>query len=64
MPKRKLGRKNVYIQVVVNPDDRAAFDAWCEKNNTTMSEIIRQQIAVYVTEGKKILEVKGEYTVN
>jgi hypothetical protein len=56
MPRKKIGRKNVYIQVVINPDDRIAFDAWCNKNHTTMSEIIRSSIAPYVAEGKKILE--------
>lgn len=55
MPRKKLGRNNVYIQIVINPDDRAAFDAWCAANYTTMSEVIRQKIAPYIAEGKKLL---------
>ncbi|MFQ3629507.1 MAG: MerR family transcriptional regulator [Cyanobacteriota bacterium] len=44
------------IQVAVEPDDKAAFDAWCMANSTTMSEVIRQEIAPYIAKGKKLLE--------
>lgn len=47
MPRRKLERKkNQYIQIAIAPDEKAAFDAWCEANSTTMSEVIRREIAI------------------
>ncbi|MBD2458428.1 hypothetical protein H6G80_30725 [Nostoc sp. FACHB-87] len=55
MPRKKLDRKKDYIQIVIEPDDKAAFDAWCLANGITMSEIIRQEIAPYIAKGKKLL---------
>lgn len=56
MPRKKLDRKKDYIQIVIEPDDKAAFDAWCLANGITMSEIIRKEIAPYIAKGKKLLE--------
>jgi len=55
MPKRKLNRKREFLQVTIDQEDKAAFDAWCEVNSTTMSEVVRQAIAPYIAKGKKIL---------
>jgi hypothetical protein len=61
MPRRKLDRKkNEYIQVAIEPDEKAAFDAWCAANSTTMSEVIRREISSYVTRGKKLLAESGQ----
>ncbi len=54
MPKRKLDRKREYIQIHINPEDKADFDAWCEANSTTMSEMIRRAIAPYVVKGGEL----------
>lgn len=56
MPRKKLERKKDYIQIVIEPDDKVAFEAWCIANNMTMSEIIRKEIAPYIIKGKKLLE--------
>lgn len=57
MPRKKLERKkNEVIQVAIEPDEKVAFDAWCMANSTTMSEIIRKEIAPYIAKGKKLLE--------
>ena len=60
MPRKKLERKKDYIQIVIDPMDKAAFDAWCLANSTTMSEIIRKEIAPYIAKGKKLLEAQCE----
>lgn len=54
MPKRKLGRKREFIQVPINPEDKADFDAWCEANSTTMSEVVRKAIAPYIVKGSQL----------
>ncbi|MBF2085404.1 hypothetical protein [Thermoleptolyngbya sp. C42_A2020_037] len=57
MPRRKLERrKSEYIQVAIEPDEKAAFDAWCAANSTTMSDVIRKEIAGYIAKGKKLME--------
>ncbi|AFY51299.1 hypothetical protein Nos7524_5609 (plasmid) [Nostoc sp. PCC 7524] len=56
MPRKKLERKKDYIQIAIEPDDKAAFDTWCLANGITMSEIIRKEIAPYIAKGKKLLE--------
>jgi hypothetical protein len=56
MPRKKLERKKDYIQIVIDTDDKIAFDTWCLANSTTMSEIIRKQIAPYVAKGRKLIE--------
>lgn len=60
MPRKKLDRKKDYIQIVIEQDDKVAFEAWCIANSTTMSEIIRKEIAPYVTKGKKLVEGKND----
>ncbi len=56
MARRKLDiKKNAYIQVPITPEDKRAFDVWCSSNGTTMSEVIRKEIASYVSKGKKLL---------
>lgn len=55
MPRKKLNRKKEHIQIVVEPDDKAAFDAWCLAEGVTMSDVIRKEIAPYVTKGRKLL---------
>lgn len=55
MPRRKLERKKTeMIQVMVEPQDKAAFDAWCSANSTTMSEVLRRAMAPYVREGQEL----------
>ncbi|MEC4818618.1 MAG: hypothetical protein SAK29_35895 [Scytonema sp. PMC 1069.18] len=60
MPRKKLARKKDYIQIVIDPDDKTAFETWCLANSTTMSEMIRKQIAPYVAKGKKLMEKQGQ----
>lgn len=55
MPRKKLDRKKDYIQIVIEPDDKVAFEAWCIANSITMSEIIRKEITPYIVKGKKLL---------
>jgi hypothetical protein len=55
VPRKKLDRPRDFIQIVVDPEDKAAFDAWCMANSTTMSEVIRKQIAPFIAKGKKIV---------
>ena len=54
MAKRKLERKREFIQVPINPHDKAAFDAWCAANQTTMAEVVRRSIAPYVLKGQEL----------
>ncbi len=39
---------------MVAPDEKAAFDAWCAANSTTMSEVIRSAIAPYIVKGVEL----------
>lgn len=55
MARRKLYKDSDYIQIVIAKEDKVAFDAYCEANQTTMSEIIRSEIADYVDQGKKLM---------
>ncbi len=60
MPRRKLERrKSEYIQVAIEPDEKEAFDAWCAANDITMSDVIRKEIASYITKGKKLLKCQS-----
>ena len=60
MPRRKLDRrKSEYIQFAIEPDEKEAFDAWCMANSTTMSDVIRKEIAPYINKGKKLIESKA-----
>ncbi len=57
MPRRPLNRKDKkteLIQIMVAPDEKAAFDAWCAANSTTMSEVIRSAIAPYIVKGVEL----------
>lgn len=54
MPKRKLNKKREFIQVAIDERDKAAFDAWCAANSTTMSDVIRRAIAPYIAQGQEI----------
>ena len=57
MPRKKLEKtKSEYIQIAIDPEEKQAFDAWCAQNSTTMSEVIRKQIAPYIAKGRKILD--------
>jgi hypothetical protein len=60
MPRKKLYKESDYIQIVLPKKDKIAFDAWCEANNVTMSEVIRAQIAGYVIQGEKLILAKNE----
>ena len=55
MPRRKVFQDSDYIQVIVSKKDKIAFDAWCEANSTTMSEVVRRAIAPYIVKGDKLL---------
>lgn len=59
MGKRKLDRKREFIQVPINPEDKAAFDAWCAANSTTMSEVVRRAIAPYIVKGDELRREKA-----
>lgn len=54
MPRRKLNKKTELVQIMMAPEDKAAFDAWCAAHSTTMSEVIRQQIAPFVKKGSEL----------
>lgn len=51
---RKVDGEIAVIQVMMAPEDKAAFDAWCAAHSTTMSEVIRQQIAPFVKKGSEL----------
>lgn len=54
MPRRKLEKKKTaLIQILLLPEEKEAFDYWCASRNTTMSDIIRKEIAPYIREGLK-----------
>jgi hypothetical protein len=60
MPRKKLERKkNEYIMFAIEPDKKAALEAWCAANSTTMSEVIRTEIAHYIESGEKLLQSQG-----
>lgn len=60
MPRRKLDKtKNEVIQVAIQLEDKLAFDAWCAAHSTTMSAIVRQEIAPYIAQGKEILAAQN-----
>lgn len=59
MPRKKLDRQKDYIQFVIDTEDKKAFDTWCLANGTTMSDVIRKEIALYIAKGKKLLK-EGE----
>ena len=44
MPRKKLYQDKDTIQIVIDKDKKAAFDAWCLANQTTMSDLLRQAI--------------------
>ena len=54
MHKKQLYRNKDFIQIVINKEDKAAFDAWCVANSTTMSDIIRREIAPYIAQGQQM----------
>lgn len=61
MPRKKLNNKKTeMVQVMMFPEDKAAFDAWCTANSTTMSDVIRRAIAPYVVKGQELQQ--GEQT--
>jgi len=51
--KKVLGERE-FIQVPINPEDKADSDAWCEANSTTMSEVVRRAIALYIVKGGEL----------
>ena len=55
MPRKKLDiKKDAYLQVSILPDDKRAFESWCEANGLTMSEVVRREIAPHIAKGKKL----------
>lgn len=54
MPRKQLYRNKDFIQIVINTEDKVAFDTWCAANSTTMSDIIRKEIAPYIAKGQEI----------
>jgi hypothetical protein len=44
---------------MVAPQEKAAFDAWCAANSTTMSDVIRQAIAPYVAKGRELEQMSA-----
>jgi hypothetical protein len=62
MPRRPLNRKDKkteLIQIMVAPQEKAAFDAWCAANSTTMSDVIRQAIAPYIAKGRELEQMSA-----
>lgn len=51
---KKTAEEIDYIQVVISKEDKADFNAWCEANYTTMSEMVRRAIAPYVVKGGEL----------
>jgi antitoxin component of RelBE/YafQ-DinJ toxin-antitoxin module len=47
--------KTTKIELLIEDDQKQAFEAWCDQNNTTMSDAIRKKISRCISEGKKIL---------
>ncbi len=67
MPRRPLNRpdkKTELIQIMVAPQEKAAFDAWCAANSTTMSEILRLAMSPYVRKGQEILNSSASNATN
>lgn len=60
MGKRKLERKREFIQVPINSEDKADFDAWCQANAVTMSEVIRRAIAPLIIKGGELRRRKQD----
>lgn len=55
MPRKPQYEDRTQIQIVLSGKDKAAFEAWCEANSTTMSEEIRRRIEPRIKEGRKLL---------
>lgn len=51
---KKTKQERAFIQVPINLEDKADFDAWCEANSTTMSEVVRKAIAPYILKGSEL----------
>ena len=59
MPRKPLpqGRaRTKYVQVMLTPNERKAFETWCRANELTMSEFLRDAMAKPIREGLKMLE--------
>ena len=57
--KPKAIKKTDVIQVMIEPEIKRAFDAWCIANSTTMSEVLRRALLPYAQEGKELLDVES-----
>jgi len=44
MPRLKLDHKKEYIQLVIDPEDKAALEAWWAANDTSMSDVIARRL--------------------
>ena len=47
--------KRIFIQVPVDERTKRAFSMWCEVNNTTMAEKVKELIRPMVVEGEAVL---------
>lgn len=57
MPRKKLYKDKETIQIVIDKDKKAAFDAWCNANQTTMSDLLRQAIDRCLAENSEKVSV-------
>jgi len=46
MPRLKLDHKKEYIQLVIDPEDKAALEAWWAANDTSMSDVMQEIASV------------------
>jgi hypothetical protein len=51
------------VQVMMFPEDKAAFDAWCTANSTTMSDVIRKAITPYIVKGGELRQQEAVMTL-
>ena len=56
MPRKKLYIDKDTIQIVIDKEKKAAFEAACSANQTTMSEVLRQAMMQYLAANKEIIQ--------
>jgi hypothetical protein len=54
MPRPRLNKPQVIIQVLLPPEDKEALQHWCTINGLTVSEVIRSEIQQKIDEGYKL----------
>jgi len=54
MPRPALNKIQSRLEILLEPDDKEAFELWCRTNQLTMSEVIRREINPFIKEGYNI----------